>query len=305
MIKVGILGGECETGGELLRLLVNHPDVVLKQCSGKRNVGKPVQDIHYGLIGETELHFSQKLDFDKLDAVFVCEDSEESHALFESADNYPELRIIDLTRTPHPGKDGYVFGLSEIYRKPMVRGAKRAVLPYPEESAALIMLYPLAANLVLDGDIDIDITMPEERIPAERLADSGVHIANHLRLAQMSFNGNIRFNPTVDTSSHSVIRIHVELPLSMSYEDILSFYDNIYDDHNFTFMVRGKVSEQEVAGTNKCIISISKPAPERAEIEAVIDGNMRGGAGEALHAFNLLFGLHERTALALKAIYDR
>lgn len=304
MIKVGIIGGESEAGGELLRLLVNHPDVVLKQCTGNHHIGNTVQAVHYGLIGETDLHFTQKADYGSIDAAFICEDSEESRSLFATADNFPDLRIIDMTRKNRAGDAGYVYGLSEIYRKQMVRGAKRSVLPYPEESVTLISLYPLAANLVLNGDIDISITSPAGRIPSERLIASGERISDHLRKAQNSFNGNIRFNAETG-DSHSVIHIAMTLPLSLGYEDTLSLFDNIYDDHNFTFMVRGKVSEREVAGTNKCIISLSKPDAGHVTIDAFADGNMRGGAGEALHAFNLLFGLHERTGLAMKAIYDR
>lgn len=309
MIKTAITGGTSPEAGEILRILVNHPDVEIREILSDTRQGLPVQDVHYGLIGEIGIRFSDRLHPEDLDAIFICttEDSEAKtgheasvDALLENPDSYPELRIIDLTRSPQSLNNNFLFGLSEIYRKPLVRGARRAYLPYPEESASLIALFPLARRLLLTGDIEITLLAPPGRIDPSRLEMTAAGVTSHLRGVQMSYNGNVRFTLKEDDTAEA-LRIKISMPVALDYPHILEAYEEAYDDHNFTFITRRPASDYEVTGTNKCIISLQKQADDNLEIDAVIDGAMRGGACEAVHIFNLLFGLHERTGLALKA----
>lgn len=312
MIKAGISGGASPEAGELIRILINHPDVEIREIMATGYAGTPAREIHYGLIGETELKLTDRHNPENLDVLFICNKSgemgnpearyEEAVAgILESLTDYPELRLVDLTRSPFSRQNGFIFGLSEIYRKPLVRGAKYAYLPYPEESVSLIALYPLANRLLLSDDIEITIEAPEGLIDSERLNDSADNVAVHLREAQKSFEGKIRFI-LHESKEHEGLRIKIKLHTPLDYTHILEAYENIYDDHNFTFMTRTPVADVEVTGTHKCIISLRKSDNDTLEIDAVIDGKMRGGPGEAVHLMNLLFGLQERTGLMLRAI---
>ena len=72
MIKVGILGAAGYTGGELIRVLLNHPDVQIVFANSESNAGNKVYEVHEGLIGETEMTFSSDMPFDAVDVVFFC-----------------------------------------------------------------------------------------------------------------------------------------------------------------------------------------------------------------------------------------
>ena len=104
-----------------------------------------------------------------------------------------------------------------------------------------------------------------------------------------------------ESASDRVIRVRSTLPIGLSLDEVDRIYEGIYDDHNFTFVLHRRVEDKEVEGTNKCLVQVSKPSDGELAIEAVADGRLRGGAGEALHLMNLLLGLHEKTGLELKA----
>ena len=97
------------------------------------------------------------------------------------------------------------------------------------------------------------------------------------------------------------MRMECDIPCRTELAEILRLYDSHFDDHNFTFHVSYPVGMEEVEGTDRCVISLSKPTPDTLHVEAVADARLRGGAGEAVHLMNLLFGLHERVGLTLKA----
>lgn len=309
MIKTGITGGTSDEAGELLRILVNHPDVELCSIAAPAHRGEQVQNVHHGLIGETDLRFSDRIDPSKVDVIFICPLSENPSPEEEAfqndilSGNYsnPELRIIDLTHSPLCREnEDYVFGLSEIFRKPLVRGAKKATLPYPEESAALISLFPLALRLLINEDLSIHLTSLPGALNKNRLQITADNIADNLRKVQKSFNGDVKFTLNENPDCKG-LRLQIELSTTLDYPHILESYQSIYDDHNFTFMTSAPVDSKEVAGTNRCIISLRKSNPDTLVIDTIIDNDMRGGSGEAVHLLNLLFGLHERTGLNLKA----
>lgn len=298
MIKAGITGADSKAAGELIRILVNHPDVEIMSLSAPDSRGHKVAARHHGLIGELDMEFSDRQDLGKLDVVFICSEKEEAEqflSLIEAA-KYPDLRIIDMSGAA-AGRDGFICGVSELFRKPMVRGAKTVFIPPAEASAALISLYPLAANLLLQGDIEIALSLPEN--VSAGLA-SGEIAAEAIRSVQNSFSGNINFSVSENPEEARGMKMRTVIPMQLSLPDVLDLYENIYDDHNFTFLTSRSVSSREAAGTHRCILTLSKPEAGKLQIEAVADAHLRGGAGDAVHCMNLLFGLHERTGLSLK-----
>lgn len=152
MIKTVIIGGSTPVAGELIRILINHPDVDIIQVQSNENIGRAVADIHTGLIGETELKFTSVADVTKADMVFVCDCSPVPHVT-------DEQRVVCFF-PPETDKEKYVYGLPEMNRKSMVRGARRVVIPSAQAMLTMLALLPLARNLMLKGKIDILLGLP-------------------------------------------------------------------------------------------------------------------------------------------------
>ncbi len=303
MLRVGIIGADEPQGGHLIRLLLTHPEVDIVSLMAPDERGKRISAVHYGMIGETDLMFTDHIDFEKINVLFVL-----------SPLPLPELpediKVIDLTMR-HPAEQGevdvegkslYEFGLSEVNRKSLVRGATRAYIPLPVASAALVALGPLALHLLLSDYIDMSVTSPGFAVETQELDDSVRQIKRVLGNIQTSFEGEIRVNAAIKGESARGMRITMTFPTSMTVGDIKDIFEGIYDDHNFTFLTDNPVDTREVEGTNRCILYVSSPSEGKISVEIVADATMRGGVGDAIHVMNLLNGLHEKTGLYLPAI---
>ena len=159
MIKVGIIGGAGYTAGELIRLLLNHPDVELKWVHSTSNAGNPVSGVHQGLVGETALYFTNETPLDAVDVIFLCTPHGESRKFLElHKDNIPDdLRIIDLSQDFRIADDthDFIYGLPELNRKYIIRG-KHVANPGCFATAIQLALLPLARNLLLNSDIHVN-----------------------------------------------------------------------------------------------------------------------------------------------------
>ena len=155
MIKAGIIGGAGYTAGELIRLLLNHPDVELVWVNSTSNAGNAVSSVHQGLVGETDLHFTSETDFEAIDVVFFCTPHGESRKFMESHDIPEDLKIVDLSQDYRiAGDHDFVYGLPEVNRKYLNRG-KRVANPGCFATAIQLALLPLAKNLLLNSDIHV------------------------------------------------------------------------------------------------------------------------------------------------------
>lgn len=263
--------------------------------------GRDISCCHHGFIGERTLVFTDKINPAKLDAVFITDDSDMGRQIVDRLKEWPHLRVINLSpsRFDYWENSDMEYGLSEINRKPLVRGAKTAIIPSPIAAVALIALYPLAASLLIFSDIDIEVT-----VPASLSIPDPIHveeeITRQLKKHQNSFEGKVDIVFKKGKSARG-LRIKISLKSPLSALEVDKVFEAIYDDHNFTFMTMEDVSEKEVEGTQKCVISFCKPGAGLIEINAVADAFMRGGAGDAVHMLNLLFALHEKVGLHLKS----
>ena len=300
MYKVAIIGAGSPEAGELIRLLVHHPDVELSVLYDESQGGVPVVQVHHGLVGDTDLTMTSQANLCEIDVVFLCGDGDLSARLAENPDELGDSCVIDLRPARRGDEDGFEYGLSEINRKPLVRGARRAVTADPIASVALVALYPLASHLLLGGSLNLHADCREDLRGADSLSKSEKEIGERLQMVQQSFTGEVNLTAG-EADSARVVRIQTVLPIGLSLEEIERIYDSVYDDHNFTFVLHRKVEDKEVEGTNKCLVQISKPSADELSVEAIADGRLRGGAGEAVHLMNLLLGLHEKTGLELKA----
>lgn len=313
MLKTGIYGADTKVAGELIRLLVNHPDVDLIQLFAPKYKGEDVSSLHHGLLGERSMKFTDRFDPISLDVIFICRADDYTEALLQqersSQDNGEEdssrkkpLKIVDVSgrHTSDYEAAGLEYGLSEINRKGLVRGARRGVVPRAESSLALASLYPIAAHLLLAGDLTLELELPKSYSAEADPALACLDIRKQLSKIQSSFSGTVSAVVS-ESPSQRAMRMRVTLPCSLRPEETEKLYDGIYDDHNFTWTMTGSPDMREVEGTQKCIVGLSKPEPTLLTVDAVADCRMRGGAGEAVHLMNLLCGLHERTGLRMKS----
>ncbi|MDE6695774.1 MAG: hypothetical protein K2K25_02740 [Muribaculaceae bacterium] len=303
MIRVGIAGADTAMAGELIRILINHPDVEITSAFAPGKVGRKVASVHHGLAGECDLEFSPDINPQKLDVIFIDAHSDVADRFRMNTDRWPELRIIDMSHCPSLDFEALemAYGLPEINRKELVRGCKRAVVPRSVAAAAIIGLYPLARHLLLKGDITVGYACPPDIDTEEKTGMVRQEILHVLRKTQNSFNGDIIMRHLDEEVTNRGLKVNIEVPCSLEINEIFKIFDHCYDDHNFTFMLASTVPGYEVEGTQKTLVSLQRHTDDKLTITVVADSRMRGGAGDAVHIMNLLFGLHERTGLYLKA----
>ncbi len=303
MIRVGIAGADTAMAGELIRILINHPDVELESAFAPGKVGRKVASVHHGLSGECDLEFSPDINPQMLDVIFIDAHSDVADRFRMNTDRWPDLRIIDMSHCPSLDFEALdmAYGLPEINRKELVRGCKRAVVPRSVAVAAIIGLYPLARHLLLKGDIKVDYACPADIDTEEKISMVRQEILYVLRKTQNSYNGNIVMHRLEEEVSERGLKVVIDIPCSLDISEVFRVFEDCYDDHNFTFMVSSAMPGYEVEGTQKTLVTLQKQEGDRLTITVVADSRMRGGAGDAVHIMNLLFGLHERTGLYLKA----
>lgn len=301
MIKTGILGADSPDSGELIRILAMHPDVELVAAQARGLEGQSLSSVHHGLIGETDLSFTASIDYSKLDVLYIVGEGPALAEINQLRLNRPDLKIIMLgNKDIDCDKENVVYGFPELNRKLLVRGATCAAVPATFASMALVALLPFAENLLLRGDIEIHIDAPRQLIDQTNLDAVAREIQKQLHNVQLSFDGKIKFTVTTSEARRSAL-MTLEFDGALDRGQVVELYDR-YDDHRFAFVTTTEVGVSEVAGTNKCIVSVLKAADNRIRLQSAADCRLRGGAGEAVHIMNLMCGLHEKTGLHLKAI---
>lgn len=302
MIKVAILGAADARGGELIRILVNHPDVTLAMLCDEKYSGKDITEVHHGLVGERPMHFQSHPDATSVNIAFKLHSNKEYDAYCKNLIACGG-KVVDMSSHGWNNFDPAVIplGLSEIYRKKLVRGAVNCVVPHPVETAVLVSLFPLTLNLLLTESIQIELkASPGITIDLFELPRSEELISKVLGSVQQSFDDNVSIK-VESIDENRCISTRIVIPCSVDLSTIEEMYAKVYDDHNFVVVSTKDYSFLEVEGTNRCIVTINKPDDGKLEVKSMIDSRLRGGAGEGVHAMNLLFGLHEKTGLALKA----
>ena len=298
MIKIGITGGASPVAGELIRILINHPDVRICQIYADGLAGRDINSVHHGLIGECALKFDGEINPDKLDVLFVAD---KTNVSTPTVDEYPELYVIDMTADFQAARQQdslVVYGVPEVNRKALVRGARRAVIPPAEEILICVALLPLALRSMLPSEVTIDLQATDELTNDARVQYANVSNAFKLCGNEPAPRFVINCQPA---DSERTMRITTKLNLDLPLDNIVDMYEEIFDDHNLTYVVGESVPDKEVEGTDKCIITLDKTSDGLLMVQAVADARLRGGAGDAIHVMNLLKGLYEKTGLALRA----
>lgn len=333
MIKVGILGAAGYTGGELIRLLVNHPEVEIVFANSESNAGNPISDIHEGLIGESDLKFTDELPFEKVDVVFFCFGHGKSEA-FLKEHNIPEsVKIIDLAQDFRiKGNHDYVYGLPEIH-KSEIQKCNHLANPGCFATAIQLGLLPLAKAGLLTHDINV--TAITGSTGAGQKPGATTHFSwrtdnisiyktfthQHLHEITQSLN---ELRPTstpkvIDTldEGYEAEGITVDfVPFRGNFSrgifctevintndtdtDIAAIYKDFYKDAAFTHYVDKNIDLKQVVNTNKCLIHVERFG-KKLVVTSIIDNLLKGAVGQAVQNMNLMFGIDETKGLKLKA----
>ncbi|MDR2119293.1 MAG: N-acetyl-gamma-glutamyl-phosphate reductase [Tannerella sp.] len=319
MIKAGIIGGAGYTAGELIRLLVNHPDVEIVFINSNSNAGNRVTSVHAGLYGETDLRFSHNIPLNEIDVLFCCTAHGDTRKFMESHVLPEKLKVIDLSadyRLASPD-NRFVYGLPELNRRATCAAACVAN-PGCFATCIQLALLPLAKHLMLTNDLHIHAitgstgagVKPSEtshfswRNDNVSIYKPFTHqhldeIRQGLTGLQRSFHHDIWFIPVRGNFSRGIFAT-VYTKCKVGQDELQKIYEDYYDDHSFTFIVDKSPDLKQVTNTNKCLLHLHKKG-DMLLITSVIDNLLKGASGQAVHNMNLMFNLEETVGLHLKS----
>ena len=311
MIKVGIIGGAGYTAGELLRILVNHPEVEIVFVHSTSNAGNHLYDVHGGLFGDTELTFSDSYDLEAVDVLFLCSAHGKSREFWEQNACPEGLKVVDLAQDYRDESEGYVYGLPE-WQRDKIRTARKIANPGCFATAIQLALLPLAHAGLLQSTVHVTAITGSTGAGVKPAATthfswrtdnlSTYKVFEHQHLKEICRNlgfNDIQFVPMRGDFARGIFAsVTVDTPLSG--EEALALYQKFYADAAFTFVSDRPVDLKQVVNTNKAIV-----APEVHDgtlvVSSVIDNLLKGASGQAVQNMNLIFGIPETTGLRLKA----
>ncbi len=319
-IKVGIVGGAGYTGGELIRILLNHPNAEIAYVHSKSSAGKPLHSVHTDLLGETDMYFTSEIS-PPLGAgglVFLCVGHGEAKGFLAENPTILQSKVIDLSQDFRDESNGFVYGLPELNRE-RIRKANHIANPGCFATAIQLALLPLAHNGLLTRDVHIS-AITGSTGAGQKLADT-VHftwrnnnisvykafthqhlkeIRQSLTQLQAKFAERIHFIPYRGNFTRGILA-SVYTTFEGSLEEAKKCYADFYQNHPFTHVVESEVDVKLVTNTNKCLLHLEKH-DDQLLVTSVIDNLTKGASGQAIQNMNLLFGFDEKAGLNLKPV---
>lgn len=334
-IKVGIVGSAGYTGGELLRILIYHPQVDIVFANSVSNAGNKVYEIHNDLFGDTELEFSS--DFhSNIDVLFLCVGHGDARKFLEANPVDPSVKIIDLSQdyrlranTTYQGQH-FVYGLPELNRA-RIQSAQYIANPGCFATGIQLALLPLASQGLLGDQIHINATTGSTGAGQKPSATSHFSWRNNNLSAYKSFEHQHLqeisesldqlqpgFLPVSEQSllERAMTKINIVpqrgafprgifaaiyVDSTLSEVEAYELYQSYYAAHPFTSVSKANIDLKQVVNTNKCILHLEKHG-DKLLILSATDNLLKGASGQAVQNMNLLFGLDERTGLNLKSV---
>jgi N-acetyl-gamma-glutamyl-phosphate reductase len=330
-IKSGIIGGAGYTGGELIRLLIHHPDVAVSFIHSRSNAGKAVHTVHQDLVGSTDIKFSDDnspLGDGGIDVLFLCLGHGESKKFLTENKIADSVKIIDLANdfrlanSSQLGTRSFIYGLPELNRD-KIKSANNIANPGCFATTIQLGLLPLAKAGLLKDVYTTGITgstgagqslsatshfsWRENNIQAYKtLTHQHLgEIHQSLHQLQESFpntplgDGGVNFVPWRGDFTRGIF-ISSQLPCDLSLDELNKLYEDFYAGHPFTHVTKESVFLKQVVNTNKCIIQLEKTGKQLV-VHSVADNLLKGASGQAVQNMNLMFGLNETAGLNLKA----
>ena len=300
-IKVGILGAAGYTGGELIRLLLNHPEAEIVFANSESNAGNPVSDVHEGLIGDTDLMFTSEMPFDQVDVVFFCFCHGKSEAFLKEHTIPENVKIIDLAQDFRiKGDHDYVYGLPEI-NKAEIQQAQHLANPGCFATAIQLALLP-AANLNLLKE-DVAVNAITGSTGAGQKPGATTHFSwrnNNLRIYKAFTHQHLaEIRPYRGDFARGIFCTAV-IKTKAPEEDIIEAYKEFYRDAAFTHYSDKAIDLKQVVNTNKALVHVDC-FDGKILVTSAIDNLLKGAVGQAVQNMNIMFGLDETAGLRLKA----
>lgn len=316
-MRIGILGAAGYTGGELIRLLLNHPEAEIVFANSESNAGNQVCEIHEGMAGETELRFTDQLPFNDIDVLFFCFGHGKSEAFLQEHDIPAHIKIIDLAQDFRlKGNHDYVYGLPETHSE-QIRNCRHLANPGCFATAIQLGLLPLAKAQLLTHDVAVNAITGSTgagQKPAptthfswrnDNISIYKVFTHQHLHEIRQSLDelqGSvpaIDFIPYRGDFARGIFCTEL-VRLDRTDIDVVKLYKEFYADAAFTHYVDRPIDLKQVTGTNKCLIHIDQ-FDNKLVITSIVDNLLKGAVGQAVQNMNLMFGIDEKSGLRLKA----
>ncbi len=324
MIQAGIIGGAGYTAGELIRLLLNHPEVNLNFIYSTSNAGNKISDIHQDLVGDSALKFSNVVN-PNVDVLFLCLGHGNSKAFLEAHQFSSQTKIIDLSNDFRLEKDqnfkgkSFIYGLPEL-QKSVIKNADYIANPGCFATAIQLALLPLAAAQKLNDEIHInavtgatgagtalsetthftwrDNNFSSYKVFSHQHLDEIQQTVNQLN---NNFFPEISFIPNRGNFSRGIFA-SLYTKYQGSAESAIKLFKDFYKDAVFTIVSDEEIHLKQVVNTNKCLLHVQKHK-DKILITSIIDNLLKGASGQAIQNMNLMFGFEESTGLKLKANY--
>ena len=318
MIKVGIIGGAGYTAGELIRLLLNHPEAEIVFANSESNAGNLVSDVHEGLIGDTDLKFTDEMPFDQVDVVFFCFGHGKSEQFLKEHSIPASVKIIDLAQDFRiKGDHDYVYGLPEI-NKAAIQKAQHVANPGCFATAIQVALLPAAKMGLLKKDVAVNAITGSTGAGQKPGATTHFSWRNnnlsiykaftHQHLAEIkqslvqvqgSLDADIDFIPYRGDFARGIFCTAV-IKTSANGDDIVAAYKDFYQNAAFTQLSDKAIDLKQVVNTNKALVHVDC-FEGKVLVTSAIDNLLKGAVGQAVQNMNLMFGLDESSGLRLKA----
>ena len=317
-IQVGVLGAAGYTGGELIRVLLNHPEAEIVFANSESNAGNLVSDVHEGLIGETDLKFTSEMPFDQVDVVFFCFGHGKSEAFLKEHAIPGNVKIIDLAQDFRiKGDHDYVYGLPEINEED-IKKAQHVANPGCFATAIQLALLP-AANLNLLKE-DVSVNAITGSTGAGQKPGATTHFSwrnnnlsiykpfTHQHLAEIKqsirqvqgyLDADIDFIPYRGDFARGIFCTAV-IRTKAPEADIIEAYKDFYANAAFTFYSDKAIDLKQVVNTNKAVVHCEKFG-DKLLVTSAIDNLLKGAVGQAVQNMNLMFSIDETSGLRLKA----
>ena len=322
-VNIGIVGGAGYTGGELLRVLLRHPNAHIAFVHSTSSAGELVSKVHADLLGDTELKFTNTLD-QNIDVLFLCVGHGDANKFLTANEIKASIKIIDLSQdfrlagSATIGDRNFIYGLPELQRE-AIKSANNIANPGCFATAIQLGLLPLAAKGLLKEVYTTGIT-------GSTGAGQGLSNTSHFSwranniqayktlqhqhlneivqsLAQLQGNQNaeVNFVPWRGDFTRGIFVTSV-VSVDISLDALYDLYNAYYEGHAFTHVSKNNIDLKQVVNTNKCLIHIEKQGNKIA-IHSVVDNLLKGAVGQAVQNMNLIFGIEESAGLQLKANY--
>lgn len=319
MIRAGIIGGAGYTAGELIRILLNHPQAELIFVNSTSNAGNKLTDVHSGLLGETDMSFTDQLPYDKIDVLFFCTAHGDTKKFMEANEIPAHLKIIDLSTDYRHKATGnvFVYGLPEL-NKEEIKKTSYIANPGCFATAIQLGLLPLANAGLLNTEIHVNaitgstgagvkpsatshFSWRENNISVYKAFEHQhlTEIKQSLNQLQAGFAEDINFIPVRGNFTRGIF-VSTYLNYGGTIEEAEKLYKEYYKDSPFTIISDKNIDLKQVVNTNKCVLHLEKHG-NKLLILSCIDNLVKGASGQAVHNMNLIFGLDEMEGLKLKA----